>query len=129
MEKSQEVVRARLAKAIGHLESVLRMVDNKRYCMDVLQQLTAVQAALNRIAEIILRQHLESCLVNAMQNHDTEQVITELIQVFRKAPDIASVTAKSLIGTSETGNVVPTLPGALAKMHDGQTMENCNDHS
>jgi DNA-binding FrmR family transcriptional regulator len=85
-DESKEKLKARLAKAIGHLNAVHRMVDQKKYCIDVLNQLKAVQAALDKTSEVILRQHLETCVVEAVQNQDSERVIEELMQVFRQAP-------------------------------------------
>jgi DNA-binding FrmR family transcriptional regulator len=87
-DDSKEKVKQRLSKAIGHLNSVYRMVDEKRYCMDVLNQLKAVQAALDKTAEVMLKQHLETCVVEAIQNQDSTRVIDELMQVFRKAPEL-----------------------------------------
>ncbi len=87
-DESKEKLKARLAKAIGHLNAVYRMVDEKKYCIDVLHQLKAVQSALDKTAEVILRQHLETCVVEAVKNQDSERVIDELIQVFKKAPNL-----------------------------------------
>jgi DNA-binding FrmR family transcriptional regulator len=87
-ESNKEKLKARLAKAIGHLNHVYRMVDDKKYCIDVLNQLKAVQAALDKTAEAILRQHLETCVVEAVQRQDSERVIEELMQVFRQAPSL-----------------------------------------
>ncbi len=87
-DDSKVHLKARLAKAIGHLNCVYRMVDEKRYCMDVLQQLKAVQAALDKTAEVMLKQHLETCVVDAIRNQDSERVIEELMLVFRKAPQL-----------------------------------------
>lgn len=87
-DDSKEKVKARLAKAIGHLNAVYRMVDQKKYCIDVLNQMKAVQAALDRTSEVILRQHLETCVVEAIQNQDSKRVIEELMEVFKQAPSL-----------------------------------------
>jgi DNA-binding FrmR family transcriptional regulator len=87
-DDSKEKLKSRLAKSIGHLNAVYRMVDEKKYCIDVLHQLKGVQSALDKISELILRQHLETCVVEAVQNQDSERVMNELIQVFRKAPNL-----------------------------------------
>jgi DNA-binding FrmR family transcriptional regulator len=87
-DDNKEKLKARLARAIGHLNTVHRMVDEKKYCIDVLHQLKAVQAALDKTAEVMLRQHLETCVVDAIQRQDSERVIEELMQVFRKVPDL-----------------------------------------
>jgi len=87
-DASKEKLKARLAKAIGHLNAVYRMVDEKKYCIDVLNQLKAVQAALDKTQEVILRQHLETCVVEAVKNQDSARVMDELMQVFRHAPSL-----------------------------------------
>jgi len=55
----------RLSRAIGHLESVKRMVENGRDCTEVLVQLAAVRSALNSTAKVILKDHLEHCIADA----------------------------------------------------------------
>lgn len=55
----------RLARAIGHLESVKRMVEDGRDCTEVLIQLAAVRSALNNTAKVILKDHLEHCISDA----------------------------------------------------------------
>ena len=87
-DDSKEKLKNRLAKAMGHLNAVHRMVDEKKYCIDVLHQMKAVQSALDKISEEILKQHLETCVVEAVQNQDAARVIDELIQVFRRAPEL-----------------------------------------
>jgi len=95
-DSSKEKLKARLGKAIGHLNHVYRMVDEKKYCIDVLNQLKAVQAALDKTAEVILRQHLETCVVEAVQRQESERVIEELMQVFRQAPSLYEPDEESL---------------------------------
>lgn len=73
---TKEVVN-RLARAIGHLESVKRMVEDGRDCSDVLIQLAAVRAALNATSRIILKDHLEHCIVHAVESNN-QQTIAEL---------------------------------------------------
>ncbi len=98
-EDSKEKLKARLARAIGHLNTVYRMVDEKKYCIDVLHQLKAVQAALDKSAEVMLRQHLETCVVEAVRNQDSERVIEELMQVFKKAPDLYDEDSRADLGS------------------------------
>jgi CsoR family transcriptional regulator, copper-sensing transcriptional repressor len=86
--ESKEKLKSRLARAIGHLNAVYRMVDEQKYCIDVLHQLKAVQAALDKTAELILKQHLETCVVEAIQGQDSQRVIDELVQVFKYAPSL-----------------------------------------
>jgi DNA-binding FrmR family transcriptional regulator len=62
----------RLARAIGHLESVKCMVESGRDCTEVLMQLAAVQSALNNTAKVILKDHIEHCIVDAAQEGDMQ---------------------------------------------------------
>ena len=73
----------RLSRAIGHLESVKRMVENGRDCPEVLVQLAAVRSALNSTAKVILKDHLEHCITDASAN-DADQLaaLNEAIDKF-----------------------------------------------
>ncbi|MEI8201012.1 MAG: metal-sensing transcriptional repressor [Eubacteriales bacterium] len=73
----------RLARAIGHLESVKHMVEDGRDCSEVLVQLAAVRAALNNTGKEILKQHISHCIVEAVEEGDTE-AIEELNQAIDK---------------------------------------------
>ena len=60
----------RLARAIGHLEAVRKMVEDVRDCSEVLIQLAAVRSALSSTSRIILKDHMEHCIVDAIEEHD-----------------------------------------------------------
>ena len=60
----------RLARAIGHLERVKAMVEEGRDCSEVLIQLSAVRSAINNTGKVILKDHLEHCIVDAVQTQD-----------------------------------------------------------
>ena len=62
----------RLSRAIGHLTAVRTMVEQGRDCSEVLIQLAAVRSAINRTCEVILKDHLEHCIVDAVNTGDTE---------------------------------------------------------
>jgi DNA-binding FrmR family transcriptional regulator len=64
----------RLSKAAGHLESVRKMVESGRDCSDVLIQLSAVISALNSAGKVILKDHLEHCIAEAVQQNDHEAI-------------------------------------------------------
>lgn len=72
-ENTKAVVN-RLAKAIGHLESVKRMVEDGRDCTDVLIQLAAVRSALGSTARVILKDHLEHCITDAVETGDKDYI-------------------------------------------------------
>lgn len=76
----------RLSRAIGHLESIKRMVEEGRDCSEVLIQLSAVKSAINNTGKVILKDHIEHCLVDAVEHGDHESIVelTEAIDRFMK---------------------------------------------
>ncbi|MBE6908200.1 MAG: metal-sensing transcriptional repressor [Ruminococcaceae bacterium] len=60
----------RLGRAIGHLEAVRKMVEDGRDCSEVLIQLAAVRSALASVSRIILKDHMEHCIVDAIEQND-----------------------------------------------------------
>jgi DNA-binding FrmR family transcriptional regulator len=62
----------RISRAIGHLESIKRMVEDGRDCSEVLIQLSAVKAAINNTGKVILQDHIEHCIVDAIESGDRE---------------------------------------------------------
>ena len=78
----------RLKNVEGHLRGVERMVEEDAYCIDVIRQIQAVQAALNKISALILEEHLNSCLITAVRGEDAderERVLREIADVFEMA--------------------------------------------
>lgn len=65
----------RMARLIGHMQSVRRMVEDGRDCSEVLLQLSAVDAALKNVGKIILKDHMEHCIIDAVQDNDREALI------------------------------------------------------
>lgn len=61
----------RMARLIGHLQSTRRMIEDGRDCSEVLIQLSAVDAAIKAVQRIILKDHLEHCIVDAVKDGDT----------------------------------------------------------
>ena len=76
----------RLARAIGHLESVKKMVEDGRDCSEVLIQLAAVKSAINNTGKVILKDHLEHCIVDAVEHHDHSAIedLNRAIEQFMK---------------------------------------------
>ena len=64
----------RLSRAIGHLESAKKMVEEGRDCSEVLIQLAAVKSAVNNTGKLILKDHIEHCIVHAIENDDKEAI-------------------------------------------------------
>ena len=70
--QNTKAVLNRLSRAIGHLESIKRMVEDGRDCSEVLIQLSAVKAAINNTGKVILQDHIEHCIVDAIESGDRE---------------------------------------------------------
>ncbi len=82
-EKLQADVKKRLNRAIGQLNGVKNMIDNNRYCGDVLTQLAAAESAVHSAAEMILRDHLETCVKDRIRQGDDE-IIEEAMRLIKK---------------------------------------------
>ena len=81
---SAGVVR-RLQSVQGHVRGIQRMVEEDQYCIDIIKQIDAVQAALKKVQEIILDNHLHTCVTTAIRGEDAqrrEAVIDEILGVF-----------------------------------------------
>ena len=76
-------VSRRLNRAIGQLNGIKAMVEEDRYCGDVLTQLAAVESALRSTSRLLLQDHLETCVVERIQDGDT-QVTDEVMSLFKK---------------------------------------------
>jgi DNA-binding FrmR family transcriptional regulator len=75
----------RLKTIDGHLRGIIRMVEEDAYCIDVIKQVQAVQAALSKVSEGILREHLNSCVTTAIRGENPDErarVLEEITEVF-----------------------------------------------
>ncbi len=79
----QSDVQKRLNRIIGQLNGVKSMIDDNRYCGDVLTQLAAVESAVKSVSRIVLQNHLETCVVEQIQRGNVE-VVDEVMQLFKK---------------------------------------------
>lgn len=83
-ERTTDIVR-RLKSVEGHVRGVERMVGEDAYCIDVVNQILAIQRALKKVSGLVLDQHLHHCVTSAIRGTDDnekEQVFGELLQVF-----------------------------------------------
>ena len=79
VHENTKAVLNRLSRAIGHLESVKKMVENGRDCSEVLIQIAAVRSAINNIGKVILQDHIQHAVEN-----DDEQALDDLCQAIDK---------------------------------------------
>lgn len=80
----QQNVLHRLKITAGHLNRVIKMVENGHYCIEVIHQSLAVQAALRQTDQIILKNHLETCVADAVKKGRSSEVIEEVMKVMEK---------------------------------------------
>ena len=86
-EKQKNRVGVRLSRIEGQVRGILRMVQEDRYCIDILAQTASVVSALRGVEDLIMGQHLQTCVADAMRsNHseETQQKIDEVITVISK---------------------------------------------
>ena len=81
---TQERIIHRLKIAKGHLEKVIKMVEEDTYCIDVIHQSHAVQRALEEADAVILENHLKTCVVDHIKKGDVEVSTREIMKVFKK---------------------------------------------
>ncbi|MFC1873721.1 metal-sensitive transcriptional regulator [Chloroflexota bacterium] len=76
---------ARMKKIEGQAKGIQQMIENDRYCIDIVQQLTALSSAAREVSLLILENHIEGCVANAIRHEHGEAYIKELMSTIRKA--------------------------------------------
>ena len=75
----------------GHVGGIRRMLEEDKYCIDVIKQIQAVKAALNKASKVILEEHMNSCVISAIQGDDASErarVLEEITEVFETATKV-----------------------------------------
>lgn len=81
----------RLRTIEGHIRGIERMVENGDYCIDIIRQIQAVQAALNKVTYTVLDNHLSSCVVTAIRGENVderERVLKEIAEIYEAATKV-----------------------------------------
>lgn len=68
----------KINRAIGQLEGVKRMVDENRYCVEILQQLKAARSAIKNIEQNVLKKHMQMCILSAAKTQDEQEILTKI---------------------------------------------------
>ena len=87
-DTTKKSITRRLASAAGHIKGIERMVDEETYCIDVIRQIQAVQAALDKVSTLMLDNHLRTCVTTAIQDDnpdEREAMLQEVVSVFNMA--------------------------------------------
>jgi CsoR family transcriptional regulator, copper-sensing transcriptional repressor len=82
---TQQDIIHRLKIIEGHLRKIIDMVEKEVYCIDVLQQTSAVRSAIKKAEGILLENHLNNCVVRAIKSNGETKALDELLAVFKKA--------------------------------------------
>lgn len=77
----------RLRTVRGHLDAVISMVDEERYCPDLMKQVSALQGSLEKVNRILLQNHVETCVVAAVAEGRADAIADELLEALRYSPD------------------------------------------
>jgi DNA-binding FrmR family transcriptional regulator len=86
-DEARKKVMARLRKVAGQVAGIQRMVEEDRYCVDVLHQIAAVEGALDRVGHIVLASHVETCVASALESgrpRERKEKLEELMDVFSR---------------------------------------------
>ncbi len=84
MKEEHKKAERLLKTAKGQIEGILKMMDEERYCIDISNQLLAVEAMIKKANEEVVIQHMQSCVKEAFHEDDVERKIDELMVLFRK---------------------------------------------
>lgn len=78
----------RLKTIEGHVRGIQRMLDEDVYCIDVIRQIQATQSALSKVSQMVLQDHMHSCMITAVRGEDAserERVLSEIAEVYEAA--------------------------------------------
>ena len=83
----KEAIIKRLNRIEGQVKGIQKMVEDERYCVDILVQISAIRSAINRVGNIILENHIKGCVSNSIKEGETqesEELISELMETINK---------------------------------------------
>ena len=83
--KDKGVLLARMRRIEGQARGISKMIEEGRYCPDIIQQLTAMSSAAREVSLLLLQDHIEGCVTDAIQHDHGEEMVRELIAVIRRA--------------------------------------------
>jgi DNA-binding FrmR family transcriptional regulator len=84
-DETRDDVLKRLSFIEGHVGGIRRMVEQDKYCVDVLKQTYAVRRAIEKMETLLLDGHLHTCVIDGIRNGDSDEVIGELVELYELA--------------------------------------------
>lgn len=88
IEEHKRAAVNRLKTVRGHLDGVLDMVEQERYCPDIMKQVSAVQGSLEKVNRVLLQNHVETCVLDAVAEGRSEQIVDELLETLKYTPAV-----------------------------------------
>lgn len=82
-EQKDDLIK-RLKKIEGQIKGIQKMIEDEKYCVDVLVQIAAVRSAINKVGSIILKSHAMGCVVNSADESERKEKVDELVETFIK---------------------------------------------
>lgn len=82
--KEKDQLITRLKRIEGQVRGIQNMIENERYCLDILTQISAINAAMNKVGLHLLEKHTQHCVSDAIKDGDGEEAIQELMEVFKR---------------------------------------------
>ncbi len=82
--KDKAVLLSRMRRIEGQARGILKMIEDNRYCPDIIQQLTALSRAADGVSLLLLQDHIEGCVTDAIQHDHGQETVRELIAVIRR---------------------------------------------
>lgn len=99
LTENKRAILNRLKTVRGHLDGIVRMVEDEAYCVEIMKQISAVQASLERANRLVLRNHLETCFSDAVRGGRGDDAIAELVDAVKFNPVLTGPAAQ-LVGTA-----------------------------
>ena len=82
-DKTEGNALKRLRRIEGQVVGVQKMIKERRYCMDIVNQISAVEAALHKVSTLVLRNHIETCVLSAFRSRDADDVTSKVDELMR----------------------------------------------
>jgi DNA-binding FrmR family transcriptional regulator len=82
-EDNKEKIQARLRRIEGQTRGLQRMVEQDKYCVDIMTQISSVQAALEQVSLLLMEDHMRHCVTEAIQQGNGDEKISELLNVIK----------------------------------------------
>jgi|SRR5918996_4986773 DNA-binding FrmR family transcriptional regulator len=94
LQENKRAILNRLKTVRGHLDGIVRMVDEEAYCVDIMKQISAVQSSLERANRLVLKNHLETCFTDAVRDGRGPAAVAELVDAVKFSPALTGPKAR-----------------------------------